>query len=62
MGRAGNCPECNCDENTVGASGQKIGIFQIVKDEDVNAFSINTLEILLENEQIIITPKGRKEI
>jgi len=52
LGRAGNCPECDCNENTVGTGGQKLGVFPIVTKED----SKSTLQLLLE-EFGVITPK-----
>lgn len=56
LGRAGDCPECGCNENTVGSHGQKIGIFQIVTNKDAEVALGKRFEILVENEQITITP------
>jgi len=43
-GRAGECPVCGCDQDSVGAHGSKIGVFQIVGE----AKPKNKIELLLE--------------
>lgn len=59
LGRAGICPKCGCNQETVGANGQKIGVFPIVPDEEAGVKG-NKFEVLLENEGLTIKPiEGR---
>ena len=49
LGSAGICPKCGCNQETVGRNGQKVGVFQIVP-EDEDQKDGTPLEILLEKD------------
>jgi len=53
LGKAGNCPKCGCNQETVGSSGQKIGVFPIVPETDGEVQG-NRFEVLLEQDGLTI--------
>lgn len=52
LGRAGECPNCGCTQETVRPSGQKIGMFPVISEDS----SKSKLQLLLE-EFGVINPK-----
>ncbi len=57
-GRAGDCPNCGCNQDTVGANNQKIGVFPIIPLGE-NEPKKKT-EILLEGENLVIKRERRE--
>ncbi len=60
LGRAGECPKCGCKEDTVMASGQKLGAFPIVTDKMLEDPDLDKYEILLETDGVTIKTIKKK--